>query len=133
MKSLFQREYRILKNQESFEEKLSKEAIMRLSDYRNEFINPDGSPSALAEEWDKEIKNKSDIECIFYESAEDEADPRDLSSKRHRNCTERFNTKHYKRCQTNHRGITGSTNRTNISTVSSHWGRGTGTYLANSC
>ncbi len=77
-KSLFQPEYRILKK--AFEEKLPKEAIMRLFDFRDEIIKLDPSPSAIVEEWAKEIKNKSEIECSFYESADDVPDPRDLKS-----------------------------------------------------
>ena len=77
-KSLFQPEYRILKK--AFEEKLPKEAIMRLFDLRDEVMRLDVSPSALVEEWAKDIRDKSDIECSFYESAEDVPDPRDLSA-----------------------------------------------------
>ena len=50
-KSLFQPEYRILKK--AFEEKLPKEAIMRLFDFRDEIIKLDLSPSAIVEEWAK--------------------------------------------------------------------------------
>ena len=77
-KSLFQPEYRILKK--AFEEKLPKELIMGLFEMRDEVIKLDISPSALVEEWAKEVKDKSDIECSFYESAEDVPDPRDLSA-----------------------------------------------------
>ena len=77
-KSLFQPEYRILKKE--FEEKLPKEAIMRLFDFRDEVIKLGFSSSAIVEEWAKEIKNKSEIECSFYESADDVPDPRDLNS-----------------------------------------------------
>ena len=61
-------------------EKLPKEAIMRLFDFRDEVIKLGFSPSAIVEEWAKEIKNKSEIECSFYESADDVPDPRDLNS-----------------------------------------------------
>ena len=47
-KSLFQPEYRILKK--VFEEKLPKEAIMRLFDFRDEIIKLDLSPSAIVVE-----------------------------------------------------------------------------------
>ena len=77
-KSLFQPEYRILKK--AFEEKLPKEAIMRLFDLRDEVMKLDVSPSALVEEWAKEIQNKSDIECGFYESSEDVPDPSEMNS-----------------------------------------------------
>lgn len=76
-KSLFQPEYRILKT--AFEQKLPKEAIMRLFAHRDEIIERGVSPSELVKEWAKDIKNKSDIECEFYESVEDVPDPRDLN------------------------------------------------------
>ena len=50
-KSLFWPEYRILKK--AFEEKLPKEAIMRLFDFRDEVIKLDLSHSAIVEEWAK--------------------------------------------------------------------------------
>ena len=77
-KSLFQPEYRILKK--AFEEKLPKEAIMQLFDLRDEVMKLDVSPSALVEEWAKEIQNKSDIKCSFYESSEDVPDPSEMNS-----------------------------------------------------
>lgn len=77
-KSLFQSEYRILKK--AFEEKLPKEAIMRLFDLRDEVMRLDVSPAALVEAFSKDNKDKADMQCSFYESAEDVPDPRDLSS-----------------------------------------------------
>ena len=77
-KSLFQPEYRILKK--AFEEKLPKEAIMRLFDLRDEVMKLDVSRSALVEEWAMEIQNKSDIDCSFYESSEDVPDPSEMNS-----------------------------------------------------
>jgi ABC-type cobalamin/Fe3+-siderophores transport system ATPase subunit len=74
-KSLFQPEYRILKK--AFEEKLPKEAIIRLFNQRDEVIKLDVSPSAIVEEMAKDLQDKSDIECSFYELAEDVPDPRD--------------------------------------------------------
>ena len=38
------------------------------------------SPILIVKETAKDISNKSDIECKFYESAEDVPDPRELSS-----------------------------------------------------
>ena len=35
---------------------------------------------SVAEEMAKDIRDKSDVECKFYESAEDFPDPRELSS-----------------------------------------------------
>ena len=77
-KSLFQPEYRILKK--AFQEKIPKEAIMRLFDLRDEIMRLDVSPSALVEEWAKDIRDKSDIDCQFYDTAEDVPDPRELNS-----------------------------------------------------
>ena len=79
-KSLFQPEYRILKK--VFETNLPKEHIMRLFEFRNEVMKLNKlnvSPSYIIEEWSKDIKDKSDIECNFYESTEDVPDPRDLN------------------------------------------------------
>lgn len=59
---------------------MPKKAIMRLFDLRDEIMKLDVSPSALVEEWAKDIRDKTDIECSFYESAEDVPDPRDLNS-----------------------------------------------------
>ncbi|KAG1676999.1 hypothetical protein GQR58_014043 [Nymphon striatum] len=76
---LFQPEYRILKK--AFEEKLPKKSIMDLFEYRDLIMKLNFSPSAVAEETAKENREKSDIECNFYESADNVPDPRDLSSK----------------------------------------------------
>ena len=77
-KSLFQPEYKILKK--AFEQNLPKELIMRLFAMRDEVMKVDVPPSALIEEWSKQIKDKSDIDCHFFESAEDVPDPRELRS-----------------------------------------------------
>ena len=76
--SLFQPEYRILKK--AFEEKLPKEVIIRLFQNQNEITDLGISPISVVEEMAKEIRDKSDVECKFYESAEDVPDPRELSS-----------------------------------------------------
>ncbi|EDO33832.1 predicted protein, partial [Nematostella vectensis] len=62
-KSLFQPEYKILKK--AFEEKLPKEAIIRLFD--------------IQDEMSKNLAEKADMECKFFETAEDVPDPRDLN------------------------------------------------------
>ena len=36
-------------------------------------------PISIVEEMAKDIRYKSDVECKFYESAEDVPDPKDLS------------------------------------------------------
>ena len=78
--SLFQPEYHILKK--AFEEKLPKEVIIRLFENKNEITDLDISPISVAEEMAKDIRDKSDLECKFYESAEDVSDPRELSSQK---------------------------------------------------
>ena len=37
---------------------------------------------SIVEEMAKEIRDKSDVECNFYQSAEDVPDPRELSSEK---------------------------------------------------
>ena len=79
-KSLFQPEYYILKK--AFEEKLPKEVIIRLFENQNEITDLGIYPISVVEELAKDIREKSDDECIFYESAEDVRDPRELSSEK---------------------------------------------------
>jgi len=76
-KSLFQPEYRILKK--ALEEKLPKEAVIRLFDNQEEIQKLNVSPSALIEEMAKNLNRKSDIDCEFYETSHDVPDPRNLS------------------------------------------------------
>ena len=66
-KSLFQPEYHILKK--AFEEKLPKEVIIRLFENKNEITDLGVSPISVVEEVAKNIRDKSDVECKFYESA----------------------------------------------------------------
>ena len=73
-KSLFQPEDHILKK--AFEEKLPKDVIIRSFENQNEITNFGISPISIVEEMAKEIREKSDVECQFYQSA----DPRELSS-----------------------------------------------------
>ena len=40
------------------------------------------SPISIVEEMAKDIQDKYDVECKFYESAEDFLDPRELSSQK---------------------------------------------------
>ena len=77
-KSLFQPEYHILKK--AFEEKLPKEVINRLFEKQNEITDLGISPISVVEEMAKNIRDKSDIECKFNESAVDVPDHRELSS-----------------------------------------------------
>ena len=68
-KSLFQPEYRILKK--ALEEKLPKEAVIRLFNNQQEIQKLNVSPSALIEEMAKNLNKKSDIDCEFYETSHD--------------------------------------------------------------
>ena len=79
-KSLFQPEYHIFKK--AFEENLPKEVIIRLFENQNEITDLSISPISIVKEMAKDIRDKSDVECNFYQSAEDVLDPRELSSKK---------------------------------------------------
>ena len=79
-KSLFQPEYLILKK--AFEGKLPKEVIIRLFENQNEITDLGISPISVVEEMVKEIRDKADVVCNFYQSAEDVSDPRDRKSTR---------------------------------------------------
>ena len=76
-KGLFQAEYHILKK--AFEEIRPKETIIKLFENQNEITDLGISPISIVEEMVKEIRDKSDVECNFYQSAEDVPDPRELS------------------------------------------------------
>ena len=60
------------------EEKLPKEVIIRLVEITYLGI----SLISIVEEIAKKIRYKSDVECNFYQSAEDVPDPRELSSEK---------------------------------------------------
>ena len=79
-KSLFQPKYVILKK--AFEEKLPKDVIIRLFENQNETMDLGISPISIVEEMAKDIRDKSDVVCNFYQSAEDVPDPRELSSEK---------------------------------------------------
>ena len=79
-KSLFEPEYHILKK--AFEEKLPKEVIIRLFENQNEITDLGVSPITFVEEMPKNIRNKSDLDCNFYQSAEDVPDPRELNAEK---------------------------------------------------
>ena len=79
-KSLFQPEYNILKK--AFEDKLPKEVIIRLFENQNEITDLGISPITIVEEIAKEIRDKSDVECNFYQSAGEVPDPREISSEK---------------------------------------------------
>ena len=79
-KSLFEPQYHILKK--ALEEKLPKEVITRLFENQNEITDLGISPMSIVEEMTKEIRDKCDVVCNFYQSAEDIPDNRKLSSKK---------------------------------------------------
>ena len=79
-KSMFQPEYHILKK--AFEEKLPKEVIIGLFENQNVITDLGISPMSIVEKMAKEIRDKSDVVCNFYQSAEDDPDPRELSSEK---------------------------------------------------
>ena len=72
----------IISSKKTFEEKLAKEVIIRLFDNQNEITDLSIYPISVVEEMAKEIRDKSDVECNFYQSAEDDPDPRELSSEK---------------------------------------------------
>ena len=79
-KGLFEPKYDIIKK--AFEEKLPKEVIMRLFENKNEITDLGISRISVVDEMAKDIREKSDGECKFYQSAEDVPDPRELSSEK---------------------------------------------------
>ena len=87
-KSLFQPEYKILKT--AFEEKLPKDAIIKLFDNQDEIMKlseslhwPEGHIASLVvKEMAENLDQKSDIDCKFFETSEDVPDPRDLNSEK---------------------------------------------------
>ena len=79
-KSLFHPENHILKK--AFEEKLLKEVTIRLFENQNEITDLVISPISIVEEMAKEIRDKSEVECNFYQSVDDVPDPGELSSEK---------------------------------------------------
>ena len=75
-KSLFQPEYKILKS--SLEKVLPKEAILKLFDAKSEIKKSGTNVELLIEEISKKWVNKEDIECQFFETADDVPDPAEL-------------------------------------------------------
>ena len=75
---MFQPEYHILKK--ALDEKVPKDVIIRLFENQNEITDLGFSSISIVEEMTKEIRNKSDVGCNLYQSAEDVPDPRELSS-----------------------------------------------------
>ena len=55
---------------------------MKLFENQNEITDLGISSISIVEEMAKEVRDKSDIECNFYQSAEDIPDPRQLSSEK---------------------------------------------------
>ena len=63
--------------QKAFEEKLPNEVIIRLFENQNEIRDLAISPISIVEEMAKDIRDKSDVDCKFYQLAEDVPDPRE--------------------------------------------------------
>ena len=62
---------------------LPKEVVIRLFENQNEIIDLGISSNlSIVEEMAKEIRDKSDVVCNFYQSAEDVPDPRELCSEK---------------------------------------------------
>ena len=76
-KIMLQPEYHILKK--AFEEKLPKEVIIRLFEIQNEIMDLGISPISIVEEMAKDIRDKSDDVCNFYQLAEDVPDHKEIS------------------------------------------------------
>ena len=98
-KSLFQPEYHILTK--AFEEKLPKEIIIRLFENQNEITDLGISPISIVEEMAKEVRDKSDVVCNFYQSVEEVPDPRELSSEK-RNLMVFYDLLHENKTHVNH-------------------------------
>ena len=47
---------------------------------RDEIQNSQMPPLVVVQEWGKLIKNKSNVKCIFFETASDVPDPLELNS-----------------------------------------------------
>ena len=61
--------------------KSTQRVIIRLFENQNEITGLGISPISIVEEMAKEIRDKSDVECNFYQSAEDVPDPREKEKK----------------------------------------------------
>ena len=61
---------------------LSKEVIIRLFENKNKITDLSISLISIVEEMAKEIRDKSDVECKFYQTTEDVPYPRELNSEK---------------------------------------------------
>ena len=75
-KSLFQQKYKILRG--SFERKLPKEVILKLFELQKDIGKSNTNIESIIEGISKSCEMKSDIECNFFETADDVPDPPDL-------------------------------------------------------
>ena len=64
----------------TFEENLPKKCILEFFNARDEIRDKQIPPLLFAQEWAESIKNKSNIKCIFFETASDVPDSRELNS-----------------------------------------------------
>ncbi|XP_065677516.1 uncharacterized protein LOC136092866 [Hydra vulgaris] len=70
-------EYKILKN--SFEKKVPKEVILELFKLQDKIEKFNVSPMFIIEDISKNLKEKTDIECKFFETADDVPEPENLN------------------------------------------------------
>ena len=75
-KSLFEPEYKILKR--SCEKKLQKKVILELFKLQGKIEKSNSNPEFIIEDISKNLNEKTDMECKFFETAEDVPDPEDL-------------------------------------------------------
>ena len=62
--------------------KLPKDVIITLFENQNEITDLGISPILIVQEMAKDIREKSDVVCNFYQSDEDVPDPRERSSEK---------------------------------------------------
>ena len=72
----------ITSSRKHFKKRYPKEVIIRLFENQNEIMDLGISPILIVEEIAKDITDKSDVECNFYQLAEYVPDPRELSSEK---------------------------------------------------
>ena len=75
--SLFQPAYKIIKN--SLEKKLPKEVILELFNIKSKIKQLNVSIECVIEEISKKLVNTEDMECQFFETADDIPDPAEIN------------------------------------------------------
>ena len=72
----------IISSRNLFKKRIPKEAIISLFENQNEITDLGISPISVVEEMAKQIRDKSDVVCNFYRSAEIVPDPSELNSEK---------------------------------------------------